>query len=830
MDEILATGEREDIIRVTITVTGVVQGVGFRPFVFKAAQRFGISGFVRNEGGRVFIDASGRPADVGRFIREIKINPPPLSSVERVEVRLEKTKIEYKGFSVVESRGVPGEGPGIPPDSALCEKCRRELLDPEDRRYLYPFINCTDCGPRFTIVESSPYDRSRTSMREFEMCPECKAEYSDPSTRRFHAEPNACWVCGPAASYLDREEGAGVRDDSAPEPGSWLPRARRALSHGKILAIKGVGGYHLACDATNRLAVETLRKRKGRPAKPFAVMLKDIQTVRKWFYLDPKEEELLISAAAPIVILRAKENCPLAKEVAPGLFHYGVMLPYSPLHLLLFAESENGTGLEALIMTSGNPSGFPLVFQDEEALEELGEIVDGFVTHNRRIVRPCDDSVVRVVDGEPLFYRRSRGYVPGEIPVPFKSQLHVLGAGGEGKNTFCILSQGSARLSQHVGDLYSEECLTRYAILLKDFTQLYGFEPEILAVDTHPDYAVSKTAQRIYPSVPVYRVQHHHAHMAAVMGEHGLIGEVTGVILDGTGYGTDGGIWGGEILYGGYGGFERSFHLSYVRMPGGERAILEPWRMALSYLKKCFGEDVLAVALKLLPGVEEKVRALLPSLEWEGYPVTSSAGRLFDAVSALTGISLRSTYDGESAGLLGEAALKAYTGTRWTDNPETVLESILKKVHVSFEWKSVREFYAGEKEREGRNPVNEIETSFLIRDVVDGVMSGKPKELIALEFHRDLAGLLALYACRVCKERGTQDVVLSGGVFQNPLLLKFMIIFLRHLGLQPLWPHLLPPNDGGISYGQALVAAYSRGPTVGPGESSCLGKPDVSVR
>jgi len=815
-------------VRAGIQVKGIVQGVGFRPFVVRTATRLGLGGFVRNEGGWVYIEVFGPWGAVKSLIGELRENPPPLARVDEVlidkvlpgealpgEAGAPGQESRLQSFKVVESRAREDCGPGIPPDSALCRNCREELMDPSNRRYLYPFINCVDCGPRFTIVEGAPYDRTRTSMKKFPMCEVCRKEYLDPSDRRFHAEPDACWSCGPRA-FLSPDKGARVYSDK--DSGySWLWWAQEALLSGKVVAIKGVGGFHIACNALDSAAVRRLREKKKRPHKPLAIMVKDLDKARQWFFLDPQEESLLTSAAAPIVILRKKPGCLVVEEVAPGLDHIGVMLPYSPLHFLLFQSIDGREAPLALVMTSGNGSGLPLAFEDKEAQDSLGSLVDGFILHNRDIVRPCDDSVLRVVGTKPVFYRRSRGYVPREIPLRLRNSTQVFGAGAEGKNTFCLLSQKGARLSQHVGDLFNEESLSRYAFLVKDFMRLYRFEPEILAMDLHPGYEVNQLLNRMFPDQRVIKVQHHHAHMASVLAECGVTGQAVGIILDGTGYGTDGEVWGGEILYGDAEGFERLYHLGYVRMPGGEKAVTEPWRMALSYLKEAYGDDGRLLALRLFPAMRRNVEVLWPLIEWEGYPRTSSAGRLFDGVAALCGVSSENSYDGESSSLLGEDALRAWEKGERGNCENRPGESVFTvETTASFPDKLESFEYSSREDDEEEGDPGTIPLSPLISRVVEGLLAGRPKEMIALDFHRHLAETLTFYTVRAARAKRTEKVVLSGGVFQNPVFLMLLSGYLKQRGMEVFWPHLLPPNDGGISLGQAFVGAH------GGGERACV--------
>jgi hydrogenase maturation protein HypF len=798
------------VARVAVRVRGTVQGVGFRPFVYGLAIRHGLKGFVRNDGGDVYIEVEGRETAIAAFVEGLSSEAPPLSRVRAVTVEPlgpARARQAEQDFRVIESRTVPGGEPGISADVSLCRKCRREIADPGDRRYLYPFINCTDCGPRFTIVEDTPYDRGNTSMKGFVMCRDCAREYCDPGDRRFHAEPDACWECGPVVQVCEPRD-VPVSGATLPFPltragrdrQEWIREAQGALRRGEILAIKGVGGFHLACDALSSFPVEELRRRKRRPARPFAIMVKDVETVLDWFSVSPEERQLLESPASPIVILEAKHRCPVTPAVAPGLDHLGVMLPYSPLHTLLFHSlSGSDAPSPALVMTSGNATGMPLAYQVDAAKRELGPIADRFVIHNRRIVRTCDDSVVRVVLDKPLFYRRSRGYVPADFELRGETgqdrrAASVLAAGAEGKNTFCLLRGSRARLSQHAGDVHNEESLARYKTLVEDFTRLYKFSPDALAVDMHPGYEVSRVAREAFPGVPVFEVQHHHAHMVAAMAEHGVAGPCVGIILDGTGYGPDGRVWGGELLYGDCASFERVGRLREVAMPGGEKAILEPWRMAVAYVKAIYGDAGLEIARSRLPDQAGKLEPLFRVADWEGHPRTSSAGRLFDAVSALLGLSSASTYEGESASVLGEAALRLVARERQRTG------------RVAGGVKAEAPSRGGEARSTPGGGESVIDTFPLVSWVVESAMGVAPVGLLAYEFHRRLAFMLASRACEVAAAKGVRQVVLSGGVYQNPLFLRLAAGCVEDAGFTPLWPQVFPPNDGGISLGQAVVA------------------------
>ncbi|MGI6643036.1 MAG: carbamoyltransferase HypF [Bacillota bacterium] len=778
--------------RVAIRIVGTVQGVGFRPFICSQAHKVGLSGFVRNDGGDVYIEVAGTSQSIKEFSDNIVLLAPPLAEIRHVDITPLPVNLEpLNGFRVVESQKVPGSEPGISPDVATCHKCRQELTDSNDRRYMYPFINCTDCGPRFTVLEDIPYDRAVTSMKSFTMCPDCQKEYTNPADRRFHAEPNACWECGPTpVTVLEDSSSEAIVQFGLSGRHEWLIVAQQALLLGKTLAIKGVGGFHLACDATSSQAVQALRNRKRRSSRPFAIMVRDLALAQEWFHMDSQEADLLSSRQAPIVILQKKARCPVAENVAPGLDHLGVMLPYSPLHLLLFHDFGVSKPLLALVMTSGNLSGMPLCYTDREARESLMKVADGLVLHNRQIIRPCDDSVVRVVDGAPLFYRRSRGYVPADMAVPLTSKVPVFAAGATGKNVFGLLSGNRVRMSQHIGDLWNESMIERYLFAVRDFTKLCRFRPEVIALDAHPGCLAAQAVREVFPDAKVVTVQHHHAHMTSVMAEHGMHHECVGLILDGTGYGTDGRIWGGEILYGDYSKFQRWAHLAYVSMPGGEKAVLEPWRMAASYLKSTMGSQGIEVAKTLLARVFHKVSLLWPALDWEGYPLTSSTGRLFDAVAALCGISLVNTYDGESASLLGEMALREH---RKRGGMDPSLASIVDG------WER------------GGEPLSEdcvqINPSLFIGPVVRSMLSGADVTETAYDFHTRLAAILTWHVAEACRRLDVNTVVLSGGVFQNPLFLRLTAKYMKEIGLRPFWSKFVPPNDGGLCLGQSLVGA-----------------------
>ncbi len=746
------------ICRLKIQVSGIVQGVGFRPFIYQLAKRCGVTGWVCNTGDGVLIEAEGDEGELDRFVRAISAEAPSLALVSEVLTEtLDPTG--YDDFRILGSRNGTGTQTTIPPDIATCPDCIADTSTPDNRRHRYPFTNCTNCGPRFTIIRGIPYDRPQTTMASFDMCPECRREYEDPGDRRFHAQPNACPVCGPHLSLDGRDA-----DDS-----EIITTTARLLHEGKVLAIKGLGGFHLACDARNDEAVRTLRERKGRGGKPFALMCADIEEVRRICQVDPESEKLLLSPERPIVLMQARPNSGISPLVALGINSLGVMLPYTPLHQLLLAESP-----KSLVMTSGNLSEEPIVHLDEEAFEKLGNIADHMLTHNRPIHMACDDSVTRVHEGVPMIIRRARGYVPRPIDVGM-TLPQILACGADLKSTFCLTKGKLALISQHLGDLDNAPTLEHYQQVSEHFQRFFDVRPEIVAHDMHPDYRSTRFAQSL-GSPQVIPVQHHHAHIASCMAENKLDGEVIGVALDGTGYGTDGCIWGGEFMVADYEGFQRAAHLSYVPIPGGEAAIKRPGRMALSYLLQAFGDSLES---GLVPGLSpEEEYAVRAQIERGlNAPLTSSAGRLFDAVSALLGICPDVTYEGQAAiELEGISA----GPTEQSYNYEIIHGSL------------------GEME---------IDMRPTIRDIVGDIRSGEGVGIISSRFHSTVAQAVTDVCSRIAANTGLSRVALSGGVFQNVLLLSMVIEKLRGRGLEVFRHSLVPTNDGGVSLGQAVIAA-----------------------
>lgn len=755
-----------------VAVRGLVQGVGFRPFVFTLAGELGLAGSVTNTGEGVLAEVEGSREAVDAFCRRIASDAPPLAQVASVE-HAALAATGATGFTIAPSRADGPRATLIPPDVAVCADCLAELADPADRRHRHPFISCTNCGPRHTIVTGLPYDRANTTMAGFPLCPDCAREYADPADRRFHAQPVACHACGPRLALAVPGRAGRTGEDA-------LAEARRLLAGGAILAVKGIGGYHLACDARNAGAVALLRRRKRRGDKPFALMARDLATVEGLLPLHPVERELLTGPVRPIVLLRGAAPAGL-EAVAPGSPDLGVMLPYTPLHHLLLAAP----GTDLLVMTSANLSGEPIVTDDRHALAALAPLVDGWLTHDRPIHVPCEDSVVRVVDGEQLPLRRSRGYAPLPLPLPVPVRP-ALAVGGDLKNTFALARDGYAWLSGHIGDMDDLATLRAFDHAVDQLGVVSGVRPDLLVADRHPGYRSVHHAERTAAGRPVRRVQHHHAHVAAVMAEHGLDGcrPVLGVAFDGTGYGDDGAIWGGEVLLADYDGYRRLAHLAYVPLPGGDAAVERPYRTALAHLR--------AAGLPWAAGLppveacpEEELRLLERQLDRRLNCVpTSSMGRLFDAVSSLAGVCHRAGYEAQAAIELEAAAVGP-----GADGFGTV------------------EGYAfGLSERAGGWTA---EAGPVLAAVLADLAAGAPAGLIAARFHAGVASLVRRICAAAREEYGISTVALSGGVFANALLSSACASGLGEDGFTVLRHRRVPPNDGGLALGQLMVAARS---------------------
>ena len=756
-----------------ISVRGIVQGVGFRPFVYALARRRGLAGLVRNDAEGVHIEAEGPPEELELFLREVKEEAPPLAVVEAVAWRLLGVRRE-KRFRIEESREGVRRRALISPDVATCEDCLEELFDPTDRRYRYPFTNCTNCGPRFTITRSVPYDRAMTTMARFEMCPECQSEYYEPSDRRFHAQPNACPLCGPRVRLLDY-----LGQELHVQLGDPILRTAQLLRERAIVAVKGLGGYHLACDPFAEEAVRTLRNRKVRQDKPFGLMARDLAQVQALCRVGLEEESLLSSAARPIVLLERREDNGVAEEVAPRQKTLGVMLAYTPLHHLLLHDA----GIP-LVMTSGNRSDEPIAYRDEEAFEQLGDVADYFLVHNRPIHMRTDDSVMRVAQREVYPVRRSRGYAPAPLAVAKSFGRYTLACGGELKNTFCVAKEGHVFLGHHIGDLENYETLRSFREGIEHYCRLFDVQPELVAYDLHPEYLSTKYARELEEAgLPAVGVQHHHAHIASCLADNERSDEerVIGVALDGTGYGTDGAAWGGEVFEGSIqDGFVRRIHLAYAPLPGGVAAIRQPWRAALARLIDLYGEEE---TLKLpLPVVQEagerNVRLIGRLLERVlNTPPTSSAGRLFDAIAALVGVpgSWRTTYEGQAAVELELAA----------DG-------------------SMSRGYPFRLRPEGDGWV--VETRGIVDGVVDDLLAGRPAAEVSSKFHRTMAEVVVACCEQIREVGGTKAVALSGGTFQNLLLLNQVVELLAGKGFAVYLHQRVPTNDGGLALGQAVLA------------------------
>ncbi|MDQ6818792.1 MAG: carbamoyltransferase HypF [Actinomycetota bacterium] len=759
--------------RIRVRVDGTVQGVGFRPYVYRLAGELGLSGFVLNDARGVMLEVEGSAGAVRQFLGRLASDAPPLAVLERV-LSEERPPTGETGFTIRESPsgGVP-DAP-VTPDTATCQACVTELFDPADRRFRYPFINCTNCGPRFTIVRGVPYDRPLTTMAGFTMCPRCAAEYEDPADRRFHAQPNACSVCGPSLTLLGTD-GQPLEIGSARDT---VQAAAAALRDGRIVAVKGIGGFHLACRADDEAAVATLRARKHREDKPFAVMVATVAMARHLVSLGEREIGLLEARERPIVLSPRFADAPVAHSVAPGAPELGVMLPYSPLHHLLLADA--GT---ALVMTSGNTSDEPIAFTNEDAVARLVSIADLLLVHDRPIETRTDDSVVRAVSapGGPLAVslRRSRGYVPARMTLPDAAGRPLLACGAELKNTFCLAKGRSAWLGHHIGDLSNYETLRSFTDGIAHFERLFAVVPEVVAHDMHPEYLSTKYALE-REGVQLIAVQHHHAHLAACLAEHDEHGPAIGAIFDGTGYGTDGTVWGGELLLGDLADFTRVGALFPVRLPGGERAIREPWRMACAWLSASDApqEGGPRVPRALAGRVEGRAWGQVAQLARTGLssPVTTSMGRLFDAVAAICGVRPTVNYEGQAAIELEAACDPAERGR-----------------------------YPIALQRDGGRLV--IDPRETIRALSADLEAGSDVGAVASRFHAAV-GDATVEACAAAASSSHTDlIVLSGGVFQNRRLLEAVLAGLHAAGLRALIAERLPLGDGGISYGQAAVAA-----------------------
>jgi hydrogenase maturation protein HypF len=764
--------ERHEVRR-AVLVCGVVQGVGFRPFVYRLAFEEGLAGFIGNDTDGVTIEVEGPEERVEAFLDRLRAEAPPLARIDSIVAR-DVTAIGEVGFRIVASEVLGPVSTGIPADAATCRDCLRELLDPEDRRYGYPFLNCTNCGPRFTITRRIPYDRPQTSMARFKMCAACQAEYDDPLSRRFHAQPNACWDCGPRV-WLVGADGSALSADNP------VAATIDRLVAGQIMAIKGVGGFHLSVDATNQAAVMRLRERKHRYGKPLAVMVQDVEAAREVCTLTAAEEALLQTVARPIVLARKRDGGGIAEGVAPGIPWLGVFLPYAPLQHLLFADGR----LRALVMTSANLSEEPIAIDNDEALARLGAIADAFLMHDREILQRCDDSVAAVVDGRPQLIRRARGFVPLGVELPLDAPP-LLAVGGHLKNVFALARGRRVYQSQHLGDLENLTGLEFFRESLDHLMRTFEIEPETVVHDLHPGYLSTEWAKEWARErgLPLIGVQHHHAHVAGCMAEHGLR-EAIGLALDGTGYGTDGRIWGGEVLIARLDGFERFAHLEYVAMPGGDAAVREPWRMAFAALRAADFDVESEQIVKLLGAQASEVRVLRRMVERGiNSPMTSSLGRLFDAVAAV--VLNRRVVDYEA-----QAAIE--------------LEGIAVDEPDRFEQGDyVPELHEAE---EGSGSAAVIRTGKMWKAVLEDLWRGVPASRISARFHAGIAEGFINVAGNARIESGINQVAMSGGCMHNRRLARLLRVGLEAQGFQVFQHAQVSPGDGGLSYGQVAVAA-----------------------
>jgi hydrogenase maturation protein HypF len=760
--------------RIFVKVTGIVQGVGFRPFVYNLALSLALTGWVNNNSEGVYIDIEGSEENIDNFLLKLNNTPPPLSRIENILVE-QKPILNYSNFLIKESSKQDKKITLISPDIALCEDCKNDILDARNRRYGYPFTNCTNCGPRFSIIKSIPYDRDKTTMKKFNMCIPCKSEYTNPLDRRFHAQPNACEHCGPSIFAVDSSGNKINLQASHKKYNSenldLINWTVQKLKEGKIFAIKGLTGFHLCCDAKNIAAVNLLRERKKRPHKPLAVMIKDLTTVKKYCSVSKKEEEILNGIRKPIVLLKQNKNYNLPEIIAPKQNTLGVMLPYTPLHQLIFNED-----IDVLIMTSANYFGLPLEYDNQAAIKHLSSIVDYFLMHNRDIYIPVDDSVAKVLKNNELLIRRARGYTPD--PIKYEGVLEILACGPNMKNTFAIGKENFIFVSQHNGDLENIETIMHYTRNIDHYKNIFSFNPKFVAYDLHPGY--SSTEYALKYNVPKIPIQHHHAHIASCMVENNIKNKVIGISFDGTGYGIDGKIWGGEFLFCDLLDFERKAHLAYIKIPGGEIAIKEPWRMAVSYIHKVFTLDKLIDNLdfdEIITKLYGEKGLNIGKIIENGFncPETSSMGRLFDAVSSIIGINDKITFE-------GQASIELET-------------SLTEQISNSYPYSIVKE---------ENNYI--IEPYKIIKAILVDRLSGIEKHIMSSKFHNSIINLTSEMCCILRNDLKVNEVALSGGVFQNSYILENLIVKLEAFGFKVYYQKAFPSNDGGIALGQIAIA------------------------
>lgn len=772
-----------EIKHLKLFIEGIVQGVGFRPHVYNMAKSFYLKGYVLNDSRGVTIETEAQETVLKEFRETLINNPPPLAQIQRATEEWSDELQEYADFLIKKSSDAGSKTVLISPDIAACSDCLREMNDPEDRRYNYPFINCTNCGPRFTIIRDVPYDRHNTSMTDFPLCDYCKAQYEDPSNRRFHAQPVACPLCGPSVKLLNNKSDV-VEDD----PQKIWDITVKLLKAGSIIAVKGLGGYHLSVDAKNENAVNKLRSRKFREDKPFAVMFPHMESVENECYVTEKEAELLKSRQAPIVLLRKKvpwKSCRtdsnnsrkthIAPSTAPSNNYLGVMLPYTPLHHLIMEKFSS-----PLVMTSGNVSDEPISYEDDEALSRLWNIADFFLVHNRPIHTRCDDSVIRVFRDKEYPMRRSRGYAPTPVILRQSSPTPVLATGGELKNTFCLLRGSNAFLSHHIGDMENPETFSSFEIGTDHYQHLFDIKPEIIAHDLHPRYLSTQFALNSSIAKKI-GIQHHYAHIVSCMADNGIEGEVIGIAMDGSGYGSDGKLWGCEFMQADEAKFTRCLHLGYMKLPGGEKAIREPWRITVACLLDMYGKDFQKLDLKFLKDIDEQKINFIEKMVTKNIncPEISSAGRLFDAASSLMGIRNFCNFEGQAAIEMEMIA----AGNETVEFPVRIIEGCNE-----------------------RSP-GIIDPFPIIEGIISDLQKGLEISVIAGKFHNTTARMALEGAKIISGATGLKRVVLSGGVFQNMLLLEKTLTMLENEGFETFIHHRVPANDGGISLGQAVSAA-----------------------
>jgi len=756
-------GEKK--VGIELKVEGIVQGVGFRPFIFHLAKNNNLKGWVRNESDAVFMALEGTSEQVDAFFKHLQQNPPPLSRIDNITAKPVSCR-DYEEFVIDLSISKRDKGSMVPPDIATCSECLEDTMNPFDRHYRYPFTNCTNCGPRFTIVKGLPYDRASTSMQCFSPCVECSAEYGEPANRRFHAQPIACPSCGPQVQVFD-QHGVPVADNSG-----WLKFFWDRIDAGDLFAVKSLGGYNLACRA-DKAVIAKLRERKIRPLKPFALMCRDLGALSKYCRISRHEAKWLASPAAPIILLPVNKDCSLPDNISPGLSTVGIMLPYTPLHHMIMQGSE-----DIIVMTSANPSGLPMIKDDDEALARMRDTADYFLIHNRDIIQRCDDSVARVFGSRLQLHRRSRGFTPKPVELNFDSEAVILGAGSEMKNTFCLLKGNQAFLSQHLGEIDTMEAEEAYLNSLYHYNNTFKFKIDMIAYDMHPEYRVSSLAREVAAG-KYFGVYHHHAHFASCLAENGHSGRAIGIILDGTGYGDDGAVWGFEVITGDYLDFTRELFQRYISLPGGDSAIRWPWRMAMSYLWQAMGKEGFQIGRELFEECFPKQCLPVISQLENGLPamLTSSCGRLFDAVSSVLGLCYENTYEGQAAVELSD--LLEHEDYSLPLNPYPF---IIKNKQVDF--------------------------CPLFPELLSDIKSGREKTFLAKRFHDTVVQALIDTVQIVSGNSLIDTIALSGGTWLNPYLLKKTCYELEKLKFKVLLHEKVPPNDGGLSLGQAAVAYW----------------------